>query len=855
MAAERTLSVRLAVIDGGKVRAELRDVGATGERALKRIEQSARPASRALQALDGAAGEVRGSLEATAGRLGPLGAALTRLGPAGLVAGAALGGIAFGLKASLEAAAEAEASYRRLEAVLKATGDASGLTAGQIANFAEEMEAATLASAESVMDAASILATFRSVAGDTFTRALRLAQDLAAVFGQDLRGSAVQLGKALEDPVEGINALRRVGVSFTASQRELIASLVETGQTAAAQKVILDALEQQVGGAGAAEATGLTGAANRLSDAWGNLLKEIGKTPVAAGLAEGALDVLARALDGWRRIIADDPISERIVAANRELIEAEDRLDRMRTAAGERAGATAIIGIRQQEARVAYLRSQVEGLIAEARAEAERFDQEQRRVEQGQRAAQAERRTELLSGQRKALDEAIAKLVDDPAERIAAVNKELEETRRRLEALRAPGENDPQVDAAIGRAEELARRRIAAIEKPAREAAERLAAADAKAMSDLERQIVGLTDKRRAFIDQAQARLSEGASEAQRAEVERLAGALFDQKQAIEDLNAALEREQKLFDEGHRVMEANRTALESYAAEVERLDRLLAAGAIDAESYARAIARAEQDKLDASTAWRDGALRALRDYMKESENAARNAERVMTGALRAGEDAFVKWATTGKLSAADLFNTIAEEALRAAYRMSLVKPLGGLFEGIFSSIGSSIAGSLFGGGTSPVGDFPAPGAVMVAHRGGVIGYDPLPRRLVDEGSFADARRFHAGGMLGLRPDEVPFLGLRGEEVLTRNDPRHRWNLDRLNRVLPSPPSNDVAVNVYDMRIGRDQPPARTEQRRGADGRREIAVFIEDKIEEAIRSGRLDRAQGETYGSRRMTKRV
>jgi len=815
MAAERNLSVRLAVIDGGKVRAELRDVGETGERALKRIEQSARPASKALQALDGAAGEVRGSLEATAGRLGPLGAALTRLGPAGLVAGAALGGIVFGLKASLEAAAEAEASYRRLEAVLKATGDASGLTAGQIANFAEEMEAATLASAESVMDAAAILATFRSVAGDTFTRALRLAQDLAAVFGQDLRGSAVQLGKALEDPVEGINALRRVGVSFTASQRDLIASLVETGQTAAAQKVILDALEQQVGGAGAAEATGLTGAANRLSDAWGNLLKEIGKTSVAAGLAEGALDVLARALDGWRGLIADDPISERIVAANRALIEAEDRLDRMRSAAGERAGATAIIAIRQQEARVAYLRSQVEGLIAEARVEAERFDQEQRRVEQGQRAAQAERRTELLAGQRKALDEAIAKLVDDPAERIAAVNKELEETRRRLEALRAPGENDPQVDAAIGRAEELARRRIAAIEKPAREAAERMAAADAKAMADLERQIVGLTDKRRAFIDQAQSRLSEGASDAQRAEVERLAGALFDQKQAIEELNAELDREQKLFDEGHRVMEANRTALESYAAEVERLDRLLAAGAIDAETYARAIARAEQDKLDASTAWRDGALRALRDYVKESEDGARNAERVMTGALRAGEDAFVKWATTGKLSAADLFNTIAEEALRAAYRIAVVKPLGGLFEGIFSSIGSSIAGSLFGGGTpSPVGDFPAPGPVLVAHQGGVIGHDPLPRRLAHEGSFADARRFHGGGLVG---NEVPIIARRGEGVFTPEQMR------ALAPTSAERPVVNVAVNIRNAAPGTE---ATADWRRDGNGNLTLDIMIE-----------------------------
>jgi hypothetical protein len=127
--------------------------------------------------------------------------------------------------------------------------------------------------------------------------------------------------------------------------------------------------------------------------------------------------------------------------------------------------------------------------------------------------------------------------------------------------------------------------------------------------------------------------------------------------------------------------------------------------------------------------------------------------------------------------------------------------------------------------------------------------------LVALGAFAGAERFHAGGMLGLRPDEVPFVGLRGEEVLTRSDPRHRWNAERLDRMRMPAPANDVQINVYDMRIGRDQPPPRTEQRRGADGKREIAVFIEDKIDEAIRSGRLDRAQGETYGSRRMTKRV
>jgi hypothetical protein len=57
--ADRNLAIRLAVIDGGKVKAELRDVGDSGARALQRIEEASRPASRALQALDGVAGEVR----------------------------------------------------------------------------------------------------------------------------------------------------------------------------------------------------------------------------------------------------------------------------------------------------------------------------------------------------------------------------------------------------------------------------------------------------------------------------------------------------------------------------------------------------------------------------------------------------------------------------------------------------------------------------------------------------------------------------------------------------------------------------------------------------------------------------
>ena len=183
----------------------------------------------------------------------------------------------------------------------------------------------------------------------------------------------------------------------------------------------------------------------------------------------------------------------------------------------------------------------------------------------------------------------------------------------------------------------------------------------------------------------------------------------------------------------------------------------------------------------------------------------------------------------------NLFGVMAPQAVGAAGASAAAASAGG---GFFERIGNWFSG-LFGAG----------------HDGGLVGLAPSQMRSVAFATFDGAPRYHSGGMLGLRPDEVPFLGLRGEEVLTRSDPRHRWNADRLDRVMPRSGSSDVQINVFDMRMGRDQPPARTEQKRGPDGRREISVFIEEKIEDAIRSGRLDRAQGETYGTRRMTKRV
>ncbi len=97
--AERNLSIRLSVVDGGKVKAELSEIGEKGERSLKKIEAAATPAFGGLKLLSSAANDAKFQLEAATDRLGLLGSVLGRLGPAGLLAGASIAALGVGITA------------------------------------------------------------------------------------------------------------------------------------------------------------------------------------------------------------------------------------------------------------------------------------------------------------------------------------------------------------------------------------------------------------------------------------------------------------------------------------------------------------------------------------------------------------------------------------------------------------------------------------------------------------------------------------------------------------------------------------------------------------------------------------
>lgn len=174
--------------------------------------------------------------------------------------------LAIGFK-SLNLAREQIQAERKLEAVVRATGNAAGFTADQFKKMAADLQKVTNFSDQATISAIAVLATFKEIKGDIFREAIVAAQDMSSVLGSDLKGSVIQLGKALNDPIKGVTALADAGVSFTQKQKDLIKTLQESGDIMGAQQVILAELKGEFGGAAEEMVDPITQAFNNLGDA------------------------------------------------------------------------------------------------------------------------------------------------------------------------------------------------------------------------------------------------------------------------------------------------------------------------------------------------------------------------------------------------------------------------------------------------------------------------------------------------------------------------------------------------------------------------------------------------------------
>jgi hypothetical protein len=195
--------------------------------------------------------------------------------PAG-IAVAALGGF---LVNAAKGAEEARQANQRLGNVLDSMG--FGEATDRVSAYAESLEKTIAVDADVIKATQTKLATFGQLtktvneAGGAFDRATLAALDMAAAGFGSAESNAVALGKALEDPIKGITALAKSGVTFTEQEKEKIKTLVESNKLLEAQDMVLNAIEKQVGGTSEASASSfdkMKFALAGISDTFGELV-------------------------------------------------------------------------------------------------------------------------------------------------------------------------------------------------------------------------------------------------------------------------------------------------------------------------------------------------------------------------------------------------------------------------------------------------------------------------------------------------------------------------------------------------------------------------------------------------------
>jgi hypothetical protein len=198
-----------------------------------------------------------------------------------LASTAVVGAFAVWAKGAIGAAEEGLAAERKLANVFEQMGGGASAAFQQAGDAAKQIGKDLAVPATEVTEIQTKLATFGEIWDDpvkgaeNFNRASTLAFDLAAAGFGSADSNATQLGKALQDPVKGMTALTRSGVSFTDQEKEKIKQLQESGDMLGAQEMIYAALEKQVGGtaeAGVTDTQRMQVAIGELSESFGRML-------------------------------------------------------------------------------------------------------------------------------------------------------------------------------------------------------------------------------------------------------------------------------------------------------------------------------------------------------------------------------------------------------------------------------------------------------------------------------------------------------------------------------------------------------------------------------------------------------
>lgn len=275
--------------------------------------------------------ELSGKLKGVEGRLGSLGRTAGRTGKAlsiGLGAGLAVGaGLTLkAVRSGLDSLAELESATTSVDAAIKQMGLTGKVTAGQIAGWANEIEASVGAAFDdkAITAAATTLIRYGKVSEKNIRPALVVMTDLAAKTGSVESASAL-LAKALADPAKAAGKLARAGVILTKTEQDQIKALVKAGKTGEAQALVLKALERATKGAAAASQGPYQRSISVLKDAWEDATKAlaVGFLPVL----EEVRDILSKELAKPSTLARIKEFGEGLAGGLRGLVSAAKGVD------------------------------------------------------------------------------------------------------------------------------------------------------------------------------------------------------------------------------------------------------------------------------------------------------------------------------------------------------------------------------------------------------------------------------------------------------------------------------------------------------------------------------------------------
>lgn len=784
--AERNLSIRLSVVDGGKVKAELSEIGEKGERSLKKIEAAATPASSGLKLLSSAANDAKFQLQAATDRLGMLGSVLGKLGPAGLIAGAGLAAVGIGITALVlpvantadELANLAQKTGVSVEALSALTyvaqmsdTDLQGLVKGlqrlSVAMFdtqvqGEEGSAALKALGVSAVDASGQIRPTEQVLLDLADKFANMPD------GADKAALAIKLfGKEGMSLIPLLNQ-GRAGITALMEEAERF-GLVINSQTAQAAELLndnldrlramLEGVQRQIGAAVIpvlADFTEQVILAQGETGSFSNELQRITANreatlafleSVASGLA-----FIAESAVLAKRVIAQPFDSLSVVGKDIETWFKTDLLRSMKSMGYD----PKVI-----DAEIAKLKTARDDYVRVANDRLFNINQYPGYVDRVQKFFDEQRRTVRVMGQKFVLD------TEAQAKEVQAVYDKFLPTlpRKPRPSLDLSGFEKPQPAEKLNEGEaflnQLRARLTRTQDGEAAELRARALQIEAKGYQGVAAQAEQYIQVLEAIERQKEKDKAFDAYEKEETSSRKITeGLIGSNRQRIEALQ--LQRQMLDMTDGEKAALQARTDLEKAVAAARKEANQIEDPGLRAQTIAAindALARQlpiVEDLVRANGEYQRsfeyGAKSALRTYIDDATNAAKRAQQVTANAFKGMESALTQFVMTGKLDFKSLADSIISDLVRIQIQRSITLPLANAMNGAMAGLDlGSMWGSLFPSAQGNVFEGPA----LSAYRNKVVDR-PTLFPFAQGAGFASVPRI---GLMGEKP------GSPGEAIM------------------------------------------------------------------------------------------